>query len=109
MLNTFRGAFNDVIPDEQWQVIMDSIEQQARWRITCWRTAEQVRSGGDEGEQHRKDRVLILSPPSNKLWTACHPKPSKHLAWQWHVAYQCVKHWNVSSRKRGAMRNNPHK
>ena len=26
MLRTFRGAFNDVIPDEEWQVIMDSIE-----------------------------------------------------------------------------------
>jgi hypothetical protein len=29
MLKTFRGAFNDVIPDEQWQDIMQSIEAQS--------------------------------------------------------------------------------
>lgn len=46
LLNTLRGAFNDVIPDEQWQDIMDNIGAQG-----AGAPATGAQQGGDGGSQ----------------------------------------------------------
>jgi hypothetical protein len=54
MMKTFRAAFNDVIPDEEWGAIMDSIQQQAQ--------QPSAPAGGGEGGSGEEAPTQNTSP-----------------------------------------------